>query len=89
MAVVLGAICLVIGGLYALATWGTAKRKRGLHILALVMAVLGVAELFLGRTLDVFVLASANLIALVLLAGVVRRETEDFFARRAHQLGGK
>ena len=34
-------------------------------------------------------MAVPNLIALVLLAGVVRRETEDFFARRAHQLGGK
>ena len=73
LAVVLGAVCLVLAGLYALATWGTAKRKRGLHILALVMTVLGVSELFIAQTLDVLVLAPVNLIALVLLARTIPR----------------
>lgn len=73
LAVVLGAVCLVLGGLYALATWGTAKCKRGLHILAMVMTVLGVSELFIAQTLDVLVLAPVNLIALVLLALTIPR----------------
>lgn len=73
LAVVLGAVCLVIGGLYALATWGTAKRMRGLHIMAIVMAALGVAELALGHTVDVIVLAVLNTIALVLLALTIPR----------------
>lgn len=73
LAVVLGAVCLVIGGLYALATWGTAKRIRGLHIMAIVMAALGVAELAVGHTWDVIVLSVINAVALVLLALTIPR----------------
>lgn len=73
LGVIIGAAFLVVGGLYALATWGTAKCKRGLHILAIVMTVLGVSEVFILQTLDVLVLAPLNLIALVLLALTIPR----------------
>jgi hypothetical protein len=66
--VLVGAACLVLAGLYALATWGVAKRSRGLHITAVVISALGLFQPMLGQTWDVWALSAANLITLILLA---------------------
>lgn len=68
LAVLVGAVFLVIGGLYALATWGTAKRKRGLHIFAIVMAALGVVGPILVSVGSFGVVAVVNAVVLTLLA---------------------
>jgi len=70
-AVLFGAICLVIAGVYAFVAWGTAKRSRGLHIAALVVSVLGVLGLALGQTVDVMILSAVNLVAAVLLSQTI------------------
>ncbi len=73
LGVLLGGICLAIGALYALATWGVATHRRGLHIAAIVLTALGVASVFVGRTADVWILATVNVIALVLLTQSIPR----------------
>ncbi len=87
-AVLFGAVCLVIASLWALATWGTARRIRGLHVFALVLTALstvlvaigfvitlgGGTVVSLGRVpVDVWVLSVANLATLVLLAMTIPR----------------
>ncbi len=77
VSVLYGAICLVAGGLYALAAWGTAKRIRGLHVLAIVVAVLGliasILAIFSLATADVWMLAALGVAALALLAQTIPR----------------
>ena len=73
LGVALGAGCLIIAGLYGLVLWGTAKRIRWLHIAAIVVTALGVLQLFVAQTGDVWALAAVNLAALVLLALTIPR----------------
>lgn len=90
-AVLFGAVCLVVAGLLALATWGTAKRIRGLHIFAVVVTAtmaalfaIGLALTFGGKTMvsiaavpvDVWVFGVANLVGLVLLSLTIPRRVE-------------
>ncbi|MBA3022238.1 hypothetical protein [Propionicimonas sp.] len=67
--VLVGAVLLVWTGLYALATWGVFKRSRGLHILAIVMAAIGLLQPMSGATAWLnWLLAAGSLTVLVLLA---------------------
>jgi hypothetical protein len=72
LGVLYGAICLVAGWAYALAAWGTAKRIRGLHVLAIVVAGLGIVfdilAIFVQGTVDVWMLTALGVAAVVLLA---------------------
>lgn len=72
-----GAICLAVAALTALVTWGTATRKWGLHILAIVVSALGmlpgVLALLSKGTWDVYAFSAVSLAALVLLIGTVPR----------------
>lgn len=68
VAVMIGAACLILAGIYALITWGTAKRIRGLHIAAIVVTALAVFSPFGGQAWDVWLVAAVNLVALVMLA---------------------
>ena len=70
-AVLIGAICLVFAGVYGLVTWGVAKRRRGLHLVAILVTGLGVLQVFAGQTWDVWLLAAVNLITLGLLTQTI------------------
>lgn len=72
-----GAICLAIGAVVALVTWATAKRKWAAHIIAIVIAALGVLPGILAMlsrgTWDVWVYAGISVVALVLLLLTIPR----------------
>jgi hypothetical protein len=77
--VLLGAAYLLGAGLYALITWGTAKRMRALHIGAIVVTALGSLQFFSGvNEWTNWLVTVANLAALVLLALTIpRRKLES------------
>lgn len=72
-AVIAGAGLLVFAALYALVTWGTAKRIRWLHIAAIVMAALGLMQPFSGLGWINWLIFVASLAATVLLVLTVPR----------------
>ena len=75
-AVLVGACCLIIAGIYGAVLWGTAKRTRWLHISAIAVTALGVVQVLFAHTWDVEVLATVNLAALVLVALTIPRSAK-------------
>lgn len=72
--VLFGTAYLVGAGLYALVTWGTAKRSRALHIGAIVLTALGAFQVASGAGVwSNWAITAANLAALVLLAFTIPR----------------
>lgn len=74
MAGVLGAILVPVAAVYGLVTWGTARRSRGWHLAALVVAALGALLSFTtAMSWQNVALAAVNLAVLVLLALTIPR----------------